>query len=80
MKIAKLVAAIDMKSGEIVKIYESISAAARALCPIGNNPRAVGNHISKVKDIKGRYAHGFYWKTELTLPNIKELYMRQQGN
>lgn len=71
-KLSKYVAAIDPKTKKIVKIYESVSAAARDICPSDNNPRAISNHISKYKDTQS-ISHGFYWKTKITLPNIEEL-------
>jgi group I intron endonuclease len=71
-KLSKRVAAIDPNTKEIIAIYESISAAARAICPPGASAKAIGNHISKYKDMPS-ISHGFYWKTKNTLPNIDEL-------
>ena len=71
-KLSKRVAAIDPNTKEIIAIYESISAAARAICSPGASARAIGNHISKYKDMPS-ISHGFYWKTKNTLPNIDEL-------
>lgn len=71
-KLSKRVAAIDPETKNIVAIYESISAAARAICPPGYNAKAIGNHISKYKDMPS-ISHGFYWKTKNTLSNIDEL-------
>lgn len=72
-KLSKTIAAVDIQTNQIVKIYDSISAAARDICQEGKNPRAIGNHISKVKDVKGQYAHGYYWKTKNSIPNIDDL-------
>ncbi len=69
-KLSKRIAAIDPNTKEVVAVYESISAAARAICPPGKNAKAIGNHISKYKD-SSSISHGFYWKTKNTLPNIE---------
>lgn len=61
-KLSKQVAAIDPKTKEIVAIYDSISAAGRALCKEGKNPRAVSTHIGKQKNTNN-ICHGFLWKT-----------------
>lgn len=71
-KLSKRVAAIDPKTKEVVAVYESISAAARHICPPNRNAKAIGNHISKYKDLPS-ISHGYYWKTKNTLPNIDEL-------
>lgn len=62
-KLSKKIMAIDPISKEIIATYESISAAARAICKPGKNPRAIGNHISKYKNTK-TVSHGFLWKTK----------------
>lgn len=61
-KLSKRIAAIDPNTKEIVKIYESISAAARAICEEGKNPKAIGNHIGKYKNTQ-TISHGFLWRT-----------------
>lgn len=71
-KLSKRVAAINPETKEVVAIYESISAAARAICPPNRNARAICNHISRYKDMPS-ISHGFYWKTKNTIPNIDEL-------
>lgn len=43
--------------------FPSISAAARAICPPGNNYRAIANHISKQKNTNN-VCHGYIWRTE----------------
>lgn len=64
MKLAKKIYAINPLTLEIEQEFESISAAARAICEPGHNPRAVGNHISKYKDT-ATISHGFLWKTSI---------------
>ena len=54
--------ALDPNTREIVKVYESISAAGRAICKEGKNPRAIANHISKYKNTS-TISHGYLWKT-----------------
>lgn len=71
-KLSKRVAAIDPKTREIVAIYSSISAAARAICPPGRNAAAIRNHIGKYKDMPS-ISHGYYWQTKFSIPNIDEL-------
>lgn len=61
-KLSKSVIAIDPKTKEIIAIYESISAAARAICQEGKNPKAIVNHICKYKNTK-TISHGFLWET-----------------
>lgn len=61
-KLSKSVMAVNPKTQEIVAVYESISAASRAICAPGKNPRAIANHISKYKNTK-TVSHGFLWKT-----------------
>lgn len=61
-KVSKQVRAINPKTKEIVKQYESISAAARDICEEGKNFKAIGNHISKYKNM-GIVSHGFIWET-----------------
>lgn len=61
-KLSKQIAQIDPKTNTIINIYPSISAAARAICEEGKNPRAIANHISKQKDTKN-ICHKFLWKT-----------------
>ena len=62
-KLSKRILAIDPVSLEIVASYDSISAAGRALCEPGKNPRAIANHIGKYKNTK-TVSHGFLWRTE----------------
>lgn len=64
MKNAKSIYAIDPITLTIVAEYESISAAGRALCQEGKNPRAISNHISKYKDT-ATISHGYLWKTSV---------------
>lgn len=61
-KLSKKIAQIDPNTKEIIQIYESISAAARAICEPGKNPRAIANHISKQKNTNN-ICHKFLWKT-----------------
>ena len=49
---------------DLVAEYESISAAGRALCKPGKNPRAIANHICKQKDTQN-VCHGFLWRTSI---------------
>lgn len=62
-KLSKQIYAIDPTTQQIVAQYPSISAAARAICEEGKNPRAIGNHIGKYKNTK-TISHGFLWKTK----------------
>lgn len=64
MKNAKSIYAIDPITLTVVAEYESISAAGRALCQEGKNPRAISNHISKYKDT-ATISHGYLWKTSI---------------
>ena len=66
-KLSKKIYAINPLTLKIEKEFESISAAARAICEPGRNPKAIVNHISKYKDT-ATVSHGFLWKT-----NISEL-------
>lgn len=61
-KLSKSVIVIDPVIKEIVAVYESISAAGRAICEKGKNPRAIANHISKYKNTQS-VSHGFLWRT-----------------
>ena len=61
-KLSKQIKQIDPITKEIINIYPSISAAARAICPEGHNPRAIGNHISKQKNT-GNICHNYLWET-----------------
>ena len=67
-KLSKKIYGINPKTLEIELEFESISAAGRALCAEGRNPRAIANHISKYKDT-GTVSHGYLWRTE---NNIKK--------
>ena len=62
-KISKAILAINPKTNEIVKQYESISAAARDLCPEGKSFRPIGNYIGKYKNTEHIYKN-YLWKTE----------------
>ena len=64
-KVSTKIYAVDPISLKVVSEYESISAAGRALCKEGKNPRAIANHISKQKDTN-HVAHGFLWRTTIT--------------
>ena len=70
-KLSTKIYAVDPISLKIVCEYESISAAGRALCKDGKNPRAIANHISKQKDTK-HVAHGFLWRTTITDEEVKD--------
>lgn len=61
-KLSKAIAQIDPETNQIIAIYPSISAAARAICEKGKNPKAIANHISKQKDTKN-ICHKYLWKT-----------------
>lgn len=61
-KLSKAIAQIDPETNQIIAIYPSISAAARAICEEGKNPKAIANHISKQKDTKN-ICHKYLWKT-----------------
>ena len=61
-KLSKKIYAVDPYTLKVVAEYESISAAGRALCKEGNNPRAIANHICKQKDTQ-HITHGFLWRT-----------------
>lgn len=63
-KMSTKIYAVDPISLKVVAEYESISAAGRALCKEGKNPRAIANHISKQKDTE-HIAHGFIWRTKI---------------
>ena len=64
-KVSTKIYAVEPISLKVVAEYESISAAGRALCKEGKNPRAIANHISKQKDTH-HIAHGFLWRTTIT--------------
>lgn len=61
-KLSKQIAQIDPQTKQIVNIYPSISAAARAICEDGKNPKAIANHISKQKNTNN-ICHKYIWKT-----------------
>ena len=63
-KLSKKIYAVDPTTLQVVTEYESISAAGRALCKEGKNPRAIANHICKQKDTM-HIAHGFLWCTTI---------------
>lgn len=67
-KLSKKIYAIDPDTLKVAAEYESISAAGRALCKNGKNPRAIANHISKQKDTQ-HVAHGFLWQTTISEDN-----------
>jgi hypothetical protein len=67
-KLSKKIYAIDPITLKVVAEYESISAAGRALCKEGRNPRAIANHISKQKDTQN-ISHGFLWRTTISEEN-----------
>lgn len=62
-KLSKKIYGINPKTLQIELEFESISAAGRALCPEGHNPRAIATHISRYKDT-GTISHGYLWRTE----------------
>lgn len=62
-KLSKKIYAINPITLQIEHEYESISAAARDICEIGKNPRAIINHICKYKN-SATVSHGYLWKTE----------------
>ena len=61
-KLSKAIMALDPNTKKIVKVYESISAAGRAICEEGKNPKAITNHISKYKNTS-TVSHGYLWRT-----------------
>lgn len=61
-KLSKPIIQINPQTNEIIKIYDSISAAARAICEPGKNYKAIANHISKQKNTNN-ICHKFLWKT-----------------
>jgi hypothetical protein len=63
MKLSKKIYAINPLTLKVEKEFESISAAARAICEPGRSFRAIANHISKYKDT-ATISHGFLWKTK----------------
>ena len=65
-KLSKKIYAINPLTLKIEHEFESISAAARAICESGHNPRAIGNHISKYKDTS-TISPGFLWKTKINV-------------
>lgn len=67
-KLSKKIYAINPVSLKIESEYESISAAARAICPINHNFRAIANHISKYKNT-ATISHNFLWKTAEFIDN-----------
>lgn len=62
-KLSKTIFAIDPNTKEIVKQYDSISAAARDLCPEGKNFRTIGNYIGKYKNTEHVYKN-YLWRTK----------------
>lgn len=64
-KLSTKIYAINPMTLKVVAEYTSISAAGRALCKDGKNPRAIANHISKQKNTE-HVAHGFLWRTTIT--------------
>ena len=64
-KVSTKIYAVDPVSLTVVAEYPSVSAAGRALCKKGKNPRAIANHIFKQKDTN-HIAHGFLWRTSIT--------------
>ena len=63
MKLAKKIYAIDPVTLQIAWEFESISAAARALCEEGKSWKALGTQLGRAKNTK-RISHGYLWKTE----------------
>lgn len=61
-KLSKQVQAISPISNEVVEVFPSISAAARAICPEGHNYKSIANHISRYKNTN-TISHGYYWRT-----------------
>lgn len=78
MKLSKKVAKIDKKSKEIIKIYPSISEAARDLQKEGKSASGRTGGISRVLDKENRSSGGYEWKTKISIPNIEELYIQQE--
>ena len=64
MKLSKKIYAINPLTLQVENVYDSISAAARAICKEGKNPKAIGNHISRYKNTK-TVSHGYLWRTEI---------------
>ena len=62
-KVSKQIYQINPQDFSLVASYPSISAAARAICEEGKNPRAIANHLSKYKDTD-TISHGYLWKTK----------------
>lgn len=69
-KLSKKIYAVDPITLNVISEYKSISAAGRALCKEGKNPRAIANHIYKQKDTKN-ICHGFLWCTSISEENKK---------
>ena len=61
-KLSKKIQQIHPQTNEVIAIYDSISAAARAICQKGKNPKAIINHISKQKNTN-KICHGYKWQT-----------------
>lgn len=72
-KLSKKIFAINPVTLQVEQEYESISAAARAICQDGKNPKAIVNHISKYKNTS-TVSHGYLWKTEECLKEKEILY------
>lgn len=70
-KLSTKIYAINPITLKVVAEYESISAAGRALCKEGKNPRAIANHISKQKDTQN-ICHGFLWRTSILEESLKK--------
>ena len=70
-KLSKKIYAVDPITLQVVAEYESISAAGRALCKEGKNPRAIANHIVKQKDTE-HVSYGFLWRTTETICNYED--------
>jgi hypothetical protein len=62
-KLSKKIYQYSPENMECLKEFPSISAAARAICPPGNNYKAIANHISKQKNTNN-VCHGYIWRTE----------------
>lgn len=70
-KLSKVIYALNPNDKTIENRYDSISAAGRALCAEGKNPRAIANHIGKYKNTD-TVSHGYLWRTETN--ELEELF------
>lgn len=61
-KLSKEIYQIHPSDGTVIKVYPSISAAARDICEEGKNYRAIANHISRYKNTN-TVSHGYLWET-----------------